>query len=109
MLASEIIRKGKEVILERGWCQNKFEAFDGRVCMQGALNVAMYGQTCPLMLPSAAPSVRVEKAVSAAMTAAVRGTAVPYFNDHFASRTDDVIDAFDRAEKLALIAEENMA
>lgn len=109
MLASELIRTSKEVMLCRGWNQGGFEARDGSgaVCMAGALNVALTGSAYGL-LSSNGPitSMKAQRAVASACNRALSGESIPHFNDLTAKHVDDVLDAFDRAEKYALIAEE---
>lgn len=39
---AEVLRRAEQVIGERGWCQGDYE-IDGRVCAEGAINVAVCG------------------------------------------------------------------
>jgi hypothetical protein len=42
-MKGDVIRRTKEVLLERGWCQNALEDAWGRVCLVGAFDVATSG------------------------------------------------------------------
>lgn len=48
MTNEEVIQKlneMKDILMERGWGQVELEDDDGRVCLLGARNIAMYGES----------------------------------------------------------------
>lgn len=45
MSVIETLNEMKNVLMERGWCQKKLENEAGNVCLLGARNIAVYGQS----------------------------------------------------------------
>jgi hypothetical protein len=94
--ASEVLRTAKEYMMEHGWTQGKRRLWTGEVCAHGAIG-AVYGSTL------------AERQARHWLTFATPGHHVIQFNDSPIRKFDDIVDLFDRAEKLALIDEENNA
>lgn len=95
MKASEVLRKAKGVLEDRGWCQKAFSAADGGdcpVCAWGAINVARAGAPDAWM-GSASARLFFEDAVD--------GEGIASWNDHRGRSRGEVIAAFDRAIALA--------
>jgi hypothetical protein len=93
MKPSEIIREGRNQLFERGWHQGDLIGPGGSVCGEGAVRCASEAST----------------AVTRALV--FLGVAVnysPYFrwNDMPGRTFDEVVEAFDKAEKLAEAAEQ---
>lgn len=97
MKASEVIREAKNLLFERGWCQGDLMGPDG-LCTRGALGVAATGSA----YASNFASVEAEFFIKTV----VYPVTVPGWNDAPGSTFGEVIDALDRAEKLALQHEE---
>ena len=96
MLASEAIREARNVLMQDGWCQGQSENDRGEKCMSGALAKVFLRD-------------HVSRAATTAATDCVRAATIPQFplwNDTPGRTIHEVLDAFDRAEKLALIVEE---
>lgn len=103
MKPSEVIREARNQLFERGWHQGGYEGPDGSVCMAGAVNAALTGRPRLLASESNATFALID-AVRAPLEAASDGH-VPHFNDTEGRTFDEVIEAFDRAEKFAEQAE----
>jgi hypothetical protein len=43
----DVLRRAEQVVAERGWCRGDYEDEQGRVCSEGAINLAAYGDPCP--------------------------------------------------------------
>jgi hypothetical protein len=98
---SEAIREGRNRLLERGWCQDVLEEADGSLCSVGAIRSAVLGDTDRTYDPAA---MWVCKRAVATLSDAA-GVHIPVFNDAPGRTFDEVIDVFDKAEKLAEQAE----
>jgi hypothetical protein len=102
MKASELLREARNVLFERGWCQNALED-EGRVCAVGAVNVADHG-CAQWDFENYGASISARAALNAAA-----GTEIVAFNNTPERTFDEIVDVFDKAEKIALIAEESDA
>lgn len=107
MKPSEVIREARNVLFERGWTRRQLEHDDGSVCAMGALRIAAYGAVLGW-----GPEVESARDCLIAADAHLPDfitdePSVPAWNDYPGRTFGEVIDAFDKAEKLALIAEES--
>lgn len=119
MKASEIIREGKVRFFERGWGKETLLAPDtGFVCSLGALGLAAGIEEDRLLGQDALPNEEKVGALGEAIAWLVEACGqeslwqymtladrVVEFNDAEDRTFDEVVDAFDRAEKLAEQAE----
>lgn len=102
MKPSEVIREARNILFERGWHQGDLEGVDGSVCAAGALYCAAIGQP----IPSAGNMALIHNSnepfqyLIQALAPLVEG-GVGSWNDVNGRTFDEVIDAFDRAEKIA--------
>jgi hypothetical protein len=94
MKASEIIREARNVLFERGWTQGELIAESGELCLEGALSLAETGEI--RYLPYCGAVDAVMKALDVKWRDSLWG-----FNDTTGRTFDEVIDALDRAEKIA--------
>lgn len=102
MRPSEIIREARNQLFERGWTQREAESSDGRVCIMGAVNFAVYGRShCPMDYDAEKEGLRNRVADLLSPT----GAAVAHWNDAPGRTFDEVIEHLDKAEKLAEAAE----
>lgn len=100
MKPSEIIRDGRIALFERGWCQFALEDEAGAVCALGALNLAENGDARSRLMSDA--QVGACKALRVASPTADD----PVFYNNAPERTfNDIVEWFDKAEKLAEQAE----
>jgi hypothetical protein len=90
----DVLRKARQLIVERGWCQGQPEDVDGRLCAIGAINLAA--------------GMRPREGSPAAWDArwflqCVIGTenGVTPWNDHPHRRAGDVLKAIETAAALA--------
>lgn len=105
MKASEVLREARNILFERGWTRVVREAPGGEVCLEAACSIPITGMPDFLLLYAHDPiEVDVVSALRAATGAPV---SLWSWNDAEDRTFDDVIDALDRAEKLALIREES--
>jgi ABC-type amino acid transport substrate-binding protein len=103
----DVLRRAKQVLIERGWTQGAYECISKDacgVCAIGAINAAAhdgdadwesYQQPQPVMMAVA----RMEEAVAAYTDDGPDG--IVGFNDDVAKSVDDVLAAFDKAIALA--------
>jgi hypothetical protein len=98
MTPAEVIREARNVLFERGWTQGRREADDGAVCLEAALSIAICGK--PRFLCEGARGTQgVIAAIEAAIDTDTESTWE--WNDYYRRTFNEVIDALDRAEKLA--------
>lgn len=104
MKPSEIIRESKCILFEQGWAQHTLSDSSGAVCAFGAINQAAHG--------SPRYGLRADERFSAAMGVAtnalrkaIRTRDIPIWNNAPETTFDEVVEAFDRAEKIAEQAE----
>jgi hypothetical protein len=86
----EILIRGKQKILERGWCQHMSIAPDGRCCMIGALALA-----AERFDGADYPARRVLENVIGPVWS------IPSFNDAPGRTKEEVLEVFDKAITLA--------
>jgi hypothetical protein len=43
----DVLRRAERVLARRGWCREDYEDEQGRVCAEGAINLAAYGNPYP--------------------------------------------------------------
>jgi hypothetical protein len=97
MKTSELLRKAKAALLEMGWTKNTARDEWGRHCAVGA--VLLFDAETKTQaeardfLCTACPGVEDD---------------IVRFNDRRTTTFNDIMDVFDRAEKLALIDEEGV-
>src|SRR5690348_1929195 len=97
MKPSEVISEARNILFERGWTQGTYENDAGELCTLGALN-AVY------QLKERAPDVHLGAAIMSARVAvqeSIGHKRIPTWNDHRDRTFSDVIDALDKAEKIA--------
>lgn len=102
MKDSEIFREARNVLFERGWGTGHWGTVDGDgpVCLEGAVNCAAMLSLGEMLVHSFAMNSPVLREAC--------GGLIPFsFNDSPERTFDEVIDALERAEKLALIREES--
>lgn len=92
MTPAEMIREAKCVLFERGWHQGDSEAPDGSVCVRGALGVVADGCAWNLGMGTTALQYLRE---------AIGRASIINWNDDPDRSFGEVIDALDRAEKIA--------
>lgn len=104
MTEREALRRAKEVLLERGWYQGGYAEGDlggGRVCVRGALGVAVYGDPylgCVTAGPNHRATLRLYQAGARGPGfAAHPHQHVSLWNDDVATSIDEVIAMIDRA------------
>lgn len=102
MKPSEIIRESKCILFERGWCKEALENERGEVCALGAINVAATGMAC---LSSLGHYPRDVVAAKQSLSSAISEPLIYRWNNDSERTFDEVIEALDRAEKLAEQAE----
>lgn len=96
MKPSEAFREAKCVLFERDWAQHTFGIEGGSVCALGAIGVALTGDELGWLDQGSAIITTLRRAI---------GGPITLFNDAPGRTFDEVIDAFDKAEKLAEQAE----
>lgn len=107
MKPSEVLREARNVLFERGWHQGDFTPLDaddepvadGPVCAYGAIGVVL-GDVCCEGIDTTA----VDPFLFAALGVG-RDAEIPEWNDEPGRTFGEVIDVFDKAEKLAEAAE----
>lgn len=97
MKPSEVLERAHDVIVERGWCQNRFEDAEGRVCALGAVGVAV-DSPFP-WLPFAGQFDTYAGAESFLFREA--GGPASRYNDHPGASKEDVLLLFKRAAERA--------
>lgn len=103
MLASEAIREARTLLFERGWCQRSFgTGTGGPYCIHGALHHVVIRERHKEWFD-------MKEDVHAALRLALDGEIGITWQDRDGRTFDEVIDALERAEKFALIAEEAAA
>lgn len=102
MKASEVIREARNVLFERGWYQGDFVGPDGSVCAYGALVVAEGME----VRKSNADAGTCETDAADYFERAIPVLSMFDWNDKPGRTLNEVMEALDKAEKLALIAEE---
>jgi hypothetical protein len=101
MKPSEIIRKGRSRLFQHGWCQHSFQDTEGRLCAFGALRAAT--STVPesfedsLDLPTQRACLYLEKSIGPDK----HWFPIVGWNDEPGRTFSEVVDLFDKAEKLA--------
>jgi len=114
LLQSEVLRKAKDVLLERGWTKGTmYDPNEGTFCSSGAILFAVanvYNPTISLILDVSADPTLSER-INTAHGYVRKAIGLPWslqsWNDRPERNFNEVVDAFDKAEKLALIDEEN--
>ena len=89
----EIIREARNLLFERGWCQRALQNRDGEVCALGAVAIATHGDTTS--------SVTREELAAVWMLSDVCGEVITVFNNAPGRTFGEVVDVFDKAEKIA--------
>lgn len=101
MTERDVLRRAKEVLLQRGWHRGEFcsdlTGKAGRVCLVGALGVAVNGQPFCDSNDGTVPAARVIRDQLGALGRAYGLVALPMWNDDEAGSIDDVIALLDRA------------
>lgn len=100
----ELFDKAVEVLEQRGWCQGKLEATDGRVCAVGALRAAAWGDPYSRTFPGeekvdVEPVERALDAVNAVLSGPRARSMIVSFNDEPGRTAEEVIDLFRRVAK----------
>lgn len=90
--------------MERGWYQGDFIGPDGSLCALGACQAAMGNKVVSCKTGGENVPQDVYEPLLAATGSA--SFSVPAWNDEPRRTIHEVLDAFDKAEKLALIREE---
>jgi hypothetical protein len=112
MLPSEEIRATKALLMEEGWVQGSYARHgDGNRlvgrCILGALGYVQFGRSCHFSYqdqyygPNAAFHILVETCGNVTFTRSVAS-----YNDAVGRTFNEICDLLDKAEKLALIREE---
>lgn len=107
MKPSEIIREARNVLFERGWNQGDFLGADGSVCAYGALMAGEGLEVKRVLDCDEACMTDAPEFLECVLPRPLGRIAIADWNDHEDRTFDEVIEAFDKAEKLALIAEES--
>lgn len=93
MNAAEVLREARNVLFERGWHKGGIEGTDGSLCALGAIDRAARGgmgsQSDPFL------------AASRALQSVVGARSIGSWNDADDRTFDEVLEAFDKAEKIA--------
>lgn len=92
MTDAQIIRDARNLLFERGWNQGALEGDDGSLCVSGAVNAAV-NAAC---LGPVEPYFRVLRLFESVVSREITG-----WNDAPERTFNEVIDAMDRAEKIA--------
>jgi hypothetical protein len=95
MSTADVLRKAKQVLIERGWTQGRYENKNGCVCAVGAINVVVHGAAANFN--GSVPGFYAR----GALREANGDRPVTDLNDHVWQTEDDVLAAFDRAIALA--------
>lgn len=103
MLNSEGFRKAREVLFERNWTRGVLEDSEGRVCMMGAVYLAWGINISNLYT---APDHLMANGVIGQVMEAIGSDEVGRWNDVTGRHLNEVLEALDRAEKIALKEEE---
>lgn len=103
MKPSEVIREARPILFERGWTQRMEMGPDGSVCLVGAIKAARWEHDNSNGVHFT--ERRVPPKVRAFLKAALNVNSIEHWNDMRERTFDDVIDALDKAEKLAEISE----
>lgn len=114
--ASELIREARNILFERGWYQGDFSPVDSDapfnyvpnapLCVLGALTVAEFGRIDENLYPKGECYLML--ALSPRANWDDPASDVAEWNDTSGRKFDEVVDLFDRAEKLAEIDEAKM-
>lgn len=105
MKPSELLREGRNQLFERGHTKGELER-DGQVCSIGALYCAVYGTARPS--GQALADMETHSQFLSAYRCLKRAANCDFvadWNDRPNRTFSEVIDAFDKAEKLAEAAE----
>lgn len=99
----EALRAAAGVVAARGHCQDTYEDSAGRVCVVGALRVALFGSTVPYGYVGNECSLysKVHKALSLYIESAFRDNCVPVYNDAPERTRQEVIDTLNAAANWA--------
>lgn len=112
MKHSEMIRETKHKLFERGWAQRAQEDMDGTVCVVGAAKLAVYGEishvytetiTCGtiVMQQTMVRGHQMPRGLRPIIEEAIGGAKIERWNDREGRTFTEVVDALDRAEKIA--------
>jgi hypothetical protein len=94
MNAAEAIREARNVIMERGWAQGSYKNSGGEVCAVGALLFVTRGRLNKQLHNDAYTAL--QKAIDLP-----HSDCISVWNDADSRTIHEVLDAFDRAEKIA--------
>lgn len=100
----EALRAAAGVVAARGHCQDTYEDSAGRVCVVGALRVALFGSTAtPHTFECSEHSLhsKVYKALSLYIESVFRDSCVPVYNDAPERTRQEVIDTLNAAANWA--------
>jgi len=110
MQASEILRNARHALYERGWAQRYLESPSGHLCSIGALNLATFGVVEPLLkgtfIREADRAANILRHAMMDVDSTQGDVPIHRWNDFRLRTFDQIVEAFEKAEKLALIAEE---
>jgi len=96
MKTSDVLKRAKQILQARGWCQRMDERWDGAVCAGHAIRLAGgyrtdFGEAMRFFQRMVGP---LPLHSSLAHSDAI---AIPYWNDKMCFRVEDVYQVFDRA------------
>lgn len=107
MKASEEIRATKELLMRSGWTKHHLIAFDGTRCLVGGVLGAVQPENQAVVLETIWGAIDAPcRHCCGAPTRREMRREIEYWNDQPFRTFDEVCDVLDKAEKLALIAEE---
>lgn len=100
----DILVASKDLILKKGWCQNKLRDGESRVCMLGALGAAYDangGSELGSLIPELYYTTRSYLYRALGSHEAAGGVSIADYNDEPGRKLEEVIAKFDEAITLA--------
>lgn len=95
---AEDIGNAVKAIRKRGWTQEQFQDFHGRVCLVGALKVAIYGGVYEALIPDITPEQRERFRQAYELVYKVANRKPEYFNDSRKTKKRTVIRVLKQAQ-----------
>lgn len=92
----EALNKMKDVLMERGWCVGSISHTNGNVCILGAHNIVVHGETCPNL----DTGTWYNNPVAEALKAEANNMGFEHahlFNDKYGRQFNEVIEFIDAA------------
>ena len=88
----DVLLKAAQILDERGWCQGSLRDSEGRVCIAGAVRLALFGQTISLEYMDYIIYREKLKSIQKVLYNHPLGPlAIPFFNDKIAETKEECV------------------